>query len=49
MLKLIEKLVAQVQQQQKDIVFLHKTVLEILDVIKIINRKLEEIEKQDKS
>ena len=49
MFKLIEELATQVQEQQKDIVFLHKTILEILDVIKIINKKLEEIEKENKS
>lgn len=48
MLKLIQKLTTQVQEQQKDIIFLHKTILEILDLIKIINRELEEIKKQDK-
>ena len=48
MFEIVKKLAEQVQEQQKDIVFLHKTVLEILDIIKEIQKELDEIKETQK-
>lgn len=51
MFEITKNLAEQVQEQQKDIIFLHKAVLEILDVIKEIQKEIDtikEIQKEGK-
>lgn len=48
MFETIKKLAEQVQEQQKDIIFLHKTLLETLDVIKELQKEIDAIKETQK-